>query len=127
MNIPKAPIAGPALRSASGRSYYKRTATVIATFALATVFTLAAAPAATASTNNLIPSASTAALLDDPWPGPVHCDQWGCWPGGVQEGHKQSDRRTSSASTGAASSGLASPPSHYGPLCPEFPGTCPPS
>jgi hypothetical protein len=91
---------------------------------LVTAFTLAAAPAATASTNNHIPSASTATLFDDP-PGPDPCN---CWPGwyGPPPWHKQWDRRSPSASTGAVSSGLANPPSHNGPLCPEYPGTCPP-
>jgi hypothetical protein len=49
MNIPKKPTAGPAPRSASGKSSYKRTVTVAATFVLATAFALAAAPAATAA------------------------------------------------------------------------------
>ncbi len=123
MNCPKTPAAGPAPRSASGESSYKRTVTVVATFALATAFALAAAPAATASTNNHIPSASAVAPLDDP-PGPGQCGEY-CWPGWFP-GHKRWNRPTPSASTGAASSDLATPPSHYGPLCPDFPGTCPP-
>jgi hypothetical protein len=55
MTSPKTPTAGPAPRSATRQLSYKRAVTVVATFAVATAFALAGAPAATASTTNQIP------------------------------------------------------------------------
>jgi hypothetical protein len=128
MNVSTTLTTGAALRIDSGRSSYKRRVTVVATFALATAFALAGAPVATASTNNYIPSASAAAHRGPDWPG---CDPWGCWwpgdrPGRPQPRYERSTHPAPSVLTGAASSDFASPPSHNGPLCPGFPGTCPP-
>ena len=142
MNVSTTLTTGAALRTDSGRLSYKRRVTVVATFALATAFGLAGAPVATASTNDYIPSASAAPHRDDdwPWPGRGNCDPGGCWPGGdgwpgqqreqqperQQPRYERPARSTPSVLTSAASSDFASPPNHNGPLCPGFPGTCPP-
>lgn len=138
MNVSTTLTAGAALRTDSGRPSYKPRVTVVATFALAIAFAFVDAPVATVSTNNYIPSASAAAHRDVDWPGPgPQCDPWGCWPGWPgdqrgdrpgrpQPGYERSARSTPSVLTGAASSDFASSPSHNGPLCPGFPGTCPP-
>jgi hypothetical protein len=136
MNVSTTLTTRAALRTDSGRPSYKSRVTVVATFALAIAFALVDAPVATASTNNYIPSASAAAHRDVDWPGPG-CDPWGCWPGwpGNQRGdrpgrpqprYERSTHPAPSVLTGAASSDFASPPNHNGPLCPGFPGTCPP-
>lgn len=62
MSIPEASFAGEAPQSVRAKSAHKRTATVVATFFLATAFTLAGTPgeaAASVSTNNHSPSIST--------------------------------------------------------------------
>lgn len=137
MNVPKTFPAGPVSKAASGTPSYKRPVTVVATFAVAISFALAAAPVATASTNDRIPSALAAAALP---PRPDSCDHWFCWPGWgggwpgqypnpgqwSNPGQERWARLTPSASTGVDSADLTDTPSRNGPLCPDFPGTCPP-
>jgi hypothetical protein len=135
MNVFAIRTAETASKVHSGRSSHKSPVTVVAPFALAAVFTLAGAPVAAASTNDPIPSTSAAVGFDNT-PRSSDCGQPDCWPGLRPPGlsapqqpapwHGQWDRLAPSASTEAANSDLASPPIHNGPLCPGFPGTCPP-
>jgi hypothetical protein len=143
MRIPEISTAGQAPRNTLRRSSYKRTVTVVATFAVATAFALTGAPAATASTNKPIPFTSVVhrpgggnesgigtggdEFECNPW-NPGQCPPWQPWQPWQQGQHDQQGKERDvarSTSTCVTNADPASSPSHDGPLCPGVPGTCP--